>query len=150
MNSRNMAILVFLFVCAMLSGQNAPQVKKTAVKETSPASGKEMYLQYCASCHGKEGKGDGPAAAALKAAPNNLATPPGLHTHDGIVPRVERSVLAEHLHAHHELLQAVAAARNRLRYHKTQEALQPVRLAECITGEDAVELTEHPLVGFPG
>lgn len=33
-----------------------------------------MYMSYCASCHGKEGKGDGPAAAALKRPPTNLTT----------------------------------------------------------------------------
>ena len=28
-------------------------------------SGKAMYQQYCAACHGSEGKGDGPAAFTL-------------------------------------------------------------------------------------
>jgi len=28
--------------------------------------------QYCASCHGKDAKGDGPAAASLKSAPADL------------------------------------------------------------------------------
>ena len=74
MNPRSGPLVVLLFSCGLLAGQNAPQVKRTAVKETSPASGKEMYLQYCASCHGKDGKGDGPAASALKAPPMNLAT----------------------------------------------------------------------------
>jgi len=66
MHSSRTAIVVLLFGCGILAGQSAPQIKKTPVKETSAASGKEMYVQYCASCHGKEGKGDGPAAAALK------------------------------------------------------------------------------------
>jgi mono/diheme cytochrome c family protein len=30
-------------------------------------SGHELYTVYCASCHGVEGKGNGPAAPALKA-----------------------------------------------------------------------------------
>jgi mono/diheme cytochrome c family protein len=29
-------------------------------------SGKQMYLQYCSSCHGKEGKGDGSVSRDLK------------------------------------------------------------------------------------
>lgn len=29
--------------------------------------GADLYRAYCASCHGKDGKGDGPVAAALKA-----------------------------------------------------------------------------------
>src|SRR6266536_3907440 len=48
------------------------QVKHEAVPLTSPASGKEMFTSYCASCHGKDAKGDGPAAAALKQKPANL------------------------------------------------------------------------------
>ena len=74
MNARLTAIIVLVCGCAILSGQSSPQVKKTNVKETSPASGKEMYVQYCASCHGKDGKGAGPAAPALKIAPTNLTT----------------------------------------------------------------------------
>jgi mono/diheme cytochrome c family protein len=31
-----------------------------------------MYVNYCAACHGKDGKGDGPAAPALKVAPADL------------------------------------------------------------------------------
>jgi cytochrome c553 len=31
-----------------------------------------MYIAYCASCHGKDGKGNGPAASALKFAPADL------------------------------------------------------------------------------
>lgn len=37
------------------------------------AKGKAVYDQYCASCHGSAGKGDGPAAAALNPKPRNLA-----------------------------------------------------------------------------
>jgi len=35
--------------------------------------GKEIYTKFCESCHGKGGKGDGPAAAALTPKPRNLA-----------------------------------------------------------------------------
>jgi mono/diheme cytochrome c family protein len=74
MHSRYTAILVLLLSCGVVAGQDTPQIKKTTVKATSAASGKEMYVQYCASCHGKEGKGDGPAAGALKTPPANLST----------------------------------------------------------------------------
>jgi mono/diheme cytochrome c family protein len=49
-----------------------PVVKHETAPATSPASGKEMFISYCASCHGKDAKGDGPAAAALKQAPADL------------------------------------------------------------------------------
>ena len=35
-------------------------------------SGKLLYERYCASCHGLEGKGDGPAASALQPPPPDL------------------------------------------------------------------------------
>ena len=57
--------------CGLLCAQS-PQVKKTAVTATSPDSGKEMYVEYCAVCHGKDGRGGGPAATALKSAPTDL------------------------------------------------------------------------------
>jgi len=34
--------------------------------------GEDLFRAYCASCHGLEGKGDGPAAASLKAKVANL------------------------------------------------------------------------------
>ena len=42
------------------------------MKPTSASSGSEMYKSYCASCHGPEGKGNGPAAEALKVPPTDL------------------------------------------------------------------------------
>lgn len=36
-------------------------------------NGKKIYQQYCASCHGLDGKGNGPAAKGWKPAPTNLA-----------------------------------------------------------------------------
>jgi mono/diheme cytochrome c family protein len=37
-------------------------------------SGKEMFRSYCASCHGEDAKGHGPAAQALKIAPPDLTS----------------------------------------------------------------------------
>jgi mono/diheme cytochrome c family protein len=48
-------------------------IEKVPIKPTSAASGQEMYQSYCAACHGKEGKGDGPAASALKPPPSDLS-----------------------------------------------------------------------------
>lgn len=60
------------------------EVKGTPIKQTNPASGKEMYIQYCAPCHGADGKGDGPAASAMKAPPTDLTQL--TKKHDGKFP----------------------------------------------------------------
>jgi mono/diheme cytochrome c family protein len=39
---------------------------------TSPSSGSEMFKEYCASCHGADAKGHGPAVPALKVVPPDL------------------------------------------------------------------------------
>jgi len=49
-----------------------PQVTRVPAVYTDPSSGQGMFTAYCASCHGQAGKGDGPAAPALKTPPANL------------------------------------------------------------------------------
>lgn len=41
-------------------------IKRGPVPYSEPGSGMQMYKDYCASCHGPKGKGDGPAAEYLK------------------------------------------------------------------------------------
>jgi len=48
------------------------EIKRVPVQPTSMTSGREMFKTYCATCHGPDGKGDGPAAVALKKAPADL------------------------------------------------------------------------------
>jgi mono/diheme cytochrome c family protein len=36
------------------------------------ATGKELWVKHCQSCHGKSGKGDGPKAAQLKTLPEDM------------------------------------------------------------------------------
>lgn len=62
---------VLLLPAALTRAQEKP-VKKAPIQASNPASGAEMFKQYCAVCHGKDGKGDGPAAADLKTAPADL------------------------------------------------------------------------------
>ena len=42
------------------------------VNKTAANDGKQMYTNYCAPCHGVDGKGRGPAATSLKAMPTDL------------------------------------------------------------------------------
>lgn len=75
MTIRHLTTFVALLLAACVAGaQEKPIIKKTEMKRTSPASGKEMYTEYCAACHGADAKGTGPAVAALKTPPPDLTT----------------------------------------------------------------------------
>lgn len=62
------------FLLLSQAQEKQAEVRKVPAPATSPASGKQMFKAYCASCHGEKGKGDGPAAGALKTAPADLTT----------------------------------------------------------------------------
>lgn len=67
-----------LFIAAMMAvpmhaQQTDVKIKPIAVKPTQANDGKQMYTNYCASCHGATGIGNGAAAPALKNAPANLS-----------------------------------------------------------------------------
>lgn len=66
-------LLAMVAVCSAAQ-ETKTQLKRETAPVTSAASGSEMYVSYCASCHGKDAMGNGPAAAALKSAPADLTT----------------------------------------------------------------------------
>ena len=55
----------------VVMSQQKPSPSKSA-KAPVELPGKEMFKEYCASCHGEDAKGHGPAAIALKTAPPDL------------------------------------------------------------------------------
>jgi mono/diheme cytochrome c family protein len=55
------------------TAQQPTKVKTTPIIQSDPSSGKQMYADYCAPCHGQDGKGNGPAATAMKTPPANLS-----------------------------------------------------------------------------
>jgi mono/diheme cytochrome c family protein len=50
----------------------AKTIKRVPVTASATMDGHEMFDHYCAVCHGKDAKGTGPAADALKKAPADL------------------------------------------------------------------------------
>lgn len=61
-----------VLLAATLGWGQEKTVKKVPIEQSSPANGKQMFSDYCAPCHGLSGRGDGPAASALKIPPADL------------------------------------------------------------------------------
>ena len=52
----------------------ADMTNPVAGQQAAIDAGRELYTTNCASCHGAEGAGDGPAGGSLDPAPANLVT----------------------------------------------------------------------------
>ena len=68
------ALLLAATALALPVRAQEPAIQKVPAPYTSPASGADMYLAYCASCHGTKGLGDGPVSQHLKIAVPDLTT----------------------------------------------------------------------------
>jgi mono/diheme cytochrome c family protein len=80
------SVRTVVLACALLAPNLGLAVAQNSQAKTSTnlKAGAETYRQYCAVCHGKTGKGDGPAASALKVRPPDLTTL--ARRHDGKFP----------------------------------------------------------------
>lgn len=73
------ALFTVLFATTLFAQQTTLKEGSAKPREQG-VSGKDMFLEYCASCHGHSGNGDGPAGPAFKVPPSNLRT---LSAHNG-------------------------------------------------------------------
>jgi len=80
-NSARTFLLPFMIMgvavisCLPLESQEQePTVKiaKGPAEQNSEVGGAKLFQNYCAVCHGKDAKGNGPAAPALKTTPTDL------------------------------------------------------------------------------
>ncbi len=91
MLTRNILTVIALLVgFAIVCAAYQPKVETVPPKAVPANQGKAMFMEYCAVCHGPEGKGNGPAAAALKKAPADL-TQLAAHEKDGKFPGIRVS-----------------------------------------------------------
>lgn len=67
-------VLVTALALGLPSGRSAvgQEPQRQAVLQDRVEYGRRAYSVYCASCHGKAGRGDGPVAADLKVEPTDL------------------------------------------------------------------------------
>ena len=61
-------IFITVFICILSINHSFAE----AGKNTSDVVGKKDFINYCASCHGSNGKGDGPIVHFLKRKPKDL------------------------------------------------------------------------------
>lgn len=92
------------FLCALIASlslfacerhRNANKVKLASLKPPAHtaklhALGKKIYNQFCVSCHGTSGKGDGAAARAFFVRPTNFAK--GKFRHGGSLKEIFRII----------------------------------------------------------
>src|SRR5579864_3368771 len=57
---------------AQATDQPTKTIKRVPVTDAGTIDGQTLFSHYCAVCHGKDAKGTGPAADALKKAPADL------------------------------------------------------------------------------
>lgn len=70
MGALGILIVTGLAGAGSLNGQVRPEVPLPA--DADPLTGSISFDLYCASCHGRSGQGNGPAASALRTAPADL------------------------------------------------------------------------------
>lgn len=68
-------LILLVLLAALVAGTGHAQSNTnmpTTLNKTAATNGKQMFVSYCASCHGVDGRGDGPVAASLKMPPVDL------------------------------------------------------------------------------
>jgi mono/diheme cytochrome c family protein len=84
MTIRSVVLVGALFVAVCAVAYQRPDVDQNKLPPAYVPSGKAMYKQYCAACHGANAKGRGPAAQSLNTRPSDLTTL--AKRHDGKFP----------------------------------------------------------------
>jgi mono/diheme cytochrome c family protein len=71
---KRLFIIALSVTCGLATGYASPTQGKVVVPvtRTSASDGKQMYISYCAPCHGADGRGRGPVASVLRTQPVDL------------------------------------------------------------------------------
>lgn len=80
-----------LVALAIAAGQAAAEAQEPAAQERErPAAGRATYRQFCAPCHGPDGKGHGPIASFLLKAPADVTQ---IRRRNGVFPQADLDAL---------------------------------------------------------
>ena len=96
--------LKYLIIAAALAFTGAAQTQKVVKtkpeKHTGTIDGAQLFREHCAVCHGQDGKGNGPAASALKRPIGDLTKVPadknGKFPFLAIQEQIRNGSIAEH------------------------------------------------------
>lgn len=76
MQRRMISVSMFVLLLAVAGYLMTPLHMANAAQKGKNDRGQKLFMTYCASCHGENAKGNGPAAPALKTAPADLTNIP--------------------------------------------------------------------------
>jgi mono/diheme cytochrome c family protein len=85
----------------VLAHQNAPPARNLDQSTVLPLDGAKIFRNYCASCHGVTGNGDGPVAPALKTKVPLLTTLARRNHGKFPTARVRHTITGDENHAAH-------------------------------------------------
>lgn len=67
-------IMITALIAGLLMLAQSVSFQTALARQGKEGRGQKLYLQYCASCHGTDGRGGGTVAPSLKAAVPDLTT----------------------------------------------------------------------------
>jgi mono/diheme cytochrome c family protein len=70
----SITIAAGIFTAPTAAVGQAPQIKEVPARAIPSVQGRDSFDAYCAACHGRDAKGQGPAAPALKGPMPDLTT----------------------------------------------------------------------------
>jgi mono/diheme cytochrome c family protein len=99
MRARSKAFALWFVSLVMLS--LASYAQQEAPRAETERSGKWLFRAHCSSCHGREGKGDGPLAEHLRVPPTDLTQLSrknrGQYSYDRVMRQIDgRENIASH------------------------------------------------------
>jgi mono/diheme cytochrome c family protein len=83
--------VALLFGVAVLTVAAQTTGPRTPPSLTGSMDGRELYRSHCATCHGRDGKGNGPSAAALRVRPSDLTVL--TKRHQGAFPAADVAIM---------------------------------------------------------